>query len=176
MYCLVVVVPRYLGPFFVLLCSGIACGVRATNSQESKKLLAQSSIVMLAMLIVSIGSSTIQSLTRDVILRDSSPHLHWEVANDLSRMGIKAGDKVAFIGAAFFEYWARLARVKIVAEIPQGSTEKFWSAGPEVKSQVYSLLAKAGAKALITNQRVIHVSTEGWRQIGNTGYYLYLLQ
>ena len=64
------------------------------------------------------------------------------VAERLHSMGMKPGDRVALIGNGFHELsWARLERVKIVAEVPEetatdDSAAAFWSSGPQGEQTV----------------------------------------
>ena len=50
--------------------------------------------------------------------RDGSAAVHWEVATGLRRLGVARGDRVTVVGSGLgAARWARLARVKIVAEL-----------------------------------------------------------
>ena len=78
------------------------------------------------------------------------------VAERLRAMGIEPGDHVAMIGDGFNEYWARLEKVRIVAEAPNLNTDKtgdspaeFWDSSPEIELRVLNILKSAGAKAVI---------------------------
>jgi hypothetical protein len=92
-------------------------------------------------------------------------------------MGVQPGDKVAVIGNALYSasMWARLARVRIVAEMP-GNEESFWAADPYVKSQVIKSFASTGAKAIVAKEGPSYGSSIGWQIIENTGHYVYMLQ
>jgi hypothetical protein len=64
------------------------------------------------------------------------------VAERLRAMGFKPGDQVALIGDGFGEaYWARLEKVRIIAEVPHSletgdSAAAFWSSGLECEQTV----------------------------------------
>jgi hypothetical protein len=175
MYCLVNMAWRLVGPFLVLLFACVASSVRVTDSDESKKLLGHASIAMLAVIILSLSISRVQSVANLLIGRGIQTHVEWEVVQGLKDIGIHLGDEVAYIGDSFFAYWARLAQVRIVAEIPRGSIDKFLSADHTVKSQVFNVLAKAGAKAIVTHETAVYRATSGWHQIGDTNHYVYML-
>jgi hypothetical protein len=177
MYSLVHIAWRLVGPFVVLLLAGVASGVRVADSDETKKLLGRASTAMLIIIILSFGISTVQSVTRASVLigKDMQDHLQWQVAEGLKNIGIRPGHKVAFIGDSYYAYWARLARVQIIAEIPHRSMDKFLSADRTVKSQVFNALATTGAKVVLTNETAIYASTSGWQQIGDTDHYVYVL-
>ena len=104
------------------------------------------------------------------------------VAERLRAMGIEPGDHVAMIGDGFNEYWARLEKVRIVAEAPNLNTDKtgdspaeFWDSSPEIELRVLNILKSAGAKAVIA-PTAPKVPKPGWMQIGGTGYAVYLFQ
>lgn len=91
--------------------------------------------------------------------------VYWQVAQQLRDWGIRPGDKVASIGFTFDGYWAHLAQVTIVAEIPEGEAGTFWIATPETKSQVLALFAKYGAKAIVSNRVPQYTNPPGWTSI-----------
>jgi hypothetical protein len=187
MYSLVHAVPRYVGPFVVLLWVGVFCGVRLPDSYESRRLVACVIVAIISLVtLIKIAAPTAQVIYdsgRDLIRwRDTSVNLHWQVADGLRQMGIQAGDHVALIGLGSREYWARLARVRIVAEIPQShegepeyqEAHKFWAADDFVKSQIIQTFARTGAKVIVARERR-NAATTGWQSIANTDYYAYIL-
>jgi hypothetical protein len=104
------------------------------------------------------------------------------VAERLRTMGIEPGDHVAMIGDGFNEYWARLDKVRIVAEAPNLDTDKtgdspkeFWDSSPEIELRVLNILKSAGAKAVIAATPPKGL-TPGWMQIGDTGYAVYFFR
>lgn len=81
---------------------------------------------------------------------------------------------------------ARLARVTIVSEIPEGESlipdgpgfrdaEKFWEADSRAKTQVLNAIADTGAKAVVA-AIPNSASTAGWQRIGTTDLYVHLLK
>jgi len=99
------------------------------------------------------------------------------VAERLRTMGIEPGDHVALIGYGFGEeYWARLEKVRIVAEVPNletgDSTDAYWNSSPETERAVLNVLKSTGAKAVIADTPP-SVLPLGWVQIGNTGHAVY---
>lgn len=193
---------RYIGAFVVLLWMGVLSGVRLPDSQESRRLA-----ISVTFALVSITMLTTTGLTIKVVMEQGTgahmhpagditwerafpvvmeqgtgAHMHWRVADGLARMGVNPGDKVASIGASHEAYWARLARVRIVAEIPVSNYRKsykdlddFWMADPSVKSQVIQAFARTGAKVIVADRIPEYASATGWQRIGNTDYYAYLL-
>jgi len=185
MYSLVHIQPRYIAPFVVLLWAGILAGVRLPDSHESRRLVACVSVAISLVTIIKIVVPSAQVLYgrgRDLMRwQDASSNVHWQVADGLSRMGIQPGDQVALIGLGSRSYWARLARVRIVAEIPQSEDEEefqeadnLWAANDFVKSQVIKTFTRTGAKVIVARVPR-YASTIGWQRIGNTDYYAYIL-
>jgi hypothetical protein len=170
MYALVYVEPRYIGAFIVLFWLGVSSGVRVPASPVSKSLVACVSIAMVVSLLMTVSLLTLRTATAYAVDRDVS----WQVAEGLHRMGIYPGDKVACLGCYDSAYWARLARVHLIAEIPK--VDDFWAADPAMKAQVLEVFAKTGAQVIVTHQVPRHAPTSGWQQIGHTNYYAYPVQ
>jgi hypothetical protein len=103
------------------------------------------------------------------------PHLQYQVAEGLKRLGVQPGDKVASLGTSFSAYWARLARVQIIAEIKSGDVPTFWAADSLVKSQIIETFDATGAKVIVAENVPSPVYARGWQRIGNTGYFAYIL-
>lgn len=189
MYSLLHVSPRYIASFVVLLLAGMCSGVRLSNTEETRKLGWWMIIGLLAVMGIAIFALiprlSYHLVRGDTIVLDNfhwqrgSEHEQWRVADGLNRMGIEPGDKVGFIGYSFGAFWARLARVRIVAEITDQDMLDFWQADPSVKSQVFENFGRTGAKVIVTkktNKIPNYASMTGWQRIGNTDYYAYFLQ
>jgi hypothetical protein len=178
-YSLVHVEQRYISPFVVLLWAGAFSGVSLPDSEESGRLLASVSMAMLLIMAMMIGppnARVIYSVACDLMnWRVLPADLQWQVADGLSRMGIQPRDSVASIGNSDDAYWARLAKVRIVAEMPSKDADTFWAADDAVKSQVIQTFARAGAKVIVAEKAPSHISTIGWQQIGKTDHYVYFL-
>jgi hypothetical protein len=176
MYSLVYVSRRYICAFLVLLWIGIGCGMRLAESEEAKRLLAYAIIAIVVTIMITVSAPIGYSVVLSLRGRHTSAHAHWQVANGLNRIGVQSGDKVAVIGESRDAYWARLARVRIVAEIPQQNMETFWAAPAAVKSQVMQALADTGAKIVVTTRGSIYAAWNGWQEMGETGCYAYILR
>lgn len=174
MYCIVATNIRYVGSFFTLMWLGIFSGIHLPDSEDSRRLLRHVTVVMVLVLMM---VATHHFITRQLIIKKDSPFFHtqWQVADALNKMGIEPGDKVASIGNSHAHFWARLARVKIVAEMPHQSATMFWNADGATKSKVIEAFVKTGAKVIVTNIVPGSISDIGWQKIPNTNYYIYLL-
>ncbi len=175
MFSLVHLEPRYIAAYIVLLWLGLYSSVRLQNNSYSKKLV--EATVMLSVLILMISIGTMSAKEISGWQKVGSVHTDWEITKGLEKLGIKRGDKVATIGYAvpYSAYWARVAKVKIVAEIIRQDADKFWSQSEDVKGQVVKLFAKTGAKIIVTNQLPKYYSKGKWIQIGSSECYAYFL-
>jgi hypothetical protein len=95
-------------------------------------------------------------------------------------MGIEPGDKVAWIRPANFDAkrnyeWARLGEFRIVAEVPSGQEDRFWSAKPSQRAQALEKIAQTGAVAFVVTDVPPGFSEGGWQQVGQSNFRAYFL-
>jgi hypothetical protein len=107
-------------------------------------------------------------------------HFQWRVADELRRSGIHPEDKVAWLRPDPFNakqnyWWAKLARVRIVAEVPAGQENRFWRADAKSLDSFFKALRDTEAKALVATRMPVGYVVVGWKPLGDTGYYLYPL-
>ena len=93
----------------------------------------------------------------------------------MTRLGTRSGDNVAVIGeGAWDAAWARLAGVRIVAEVPPEEENRFLAVGEATRDQVFDALSKAGVSAIVTDYMPACAVT-GWNKLGKTQYCARLL-
>jgi hypothetical protein len=172
LYAFVYVEPRYLGAFMVLFWLGVGSGVRVPDAPAAKHLVACVSAAIAVSLLLTVSLLTLRTLTASSGGWDVS----WQVAEGLHRMGLQPGDQVACIGDPATAYWARLARVRIVAEIPLPEAADFWAADPDVRVHLLEKFTQTGAQVVVTEQVPGPARARGWQQIGQTNHYAYPLQ
>lgn len=163
---------RLIAVFIVLLFAGVFSSVRLPKSSESKKLIAGMTIATL----VIVGGFLSYDASKYLGASLHTKHPQWEIAEDLRKSGIQPGDRVAHLGLREY-YWARLAKVKIVAEIPK--EDEFWTEDAAVRNKVLETVEKTGAKAIVQKAGLDipdGALTEGWRKISNTDSYVYLFK
>lgn len=178
-YGIVLVSGRYIGVFVILFWADLLANIRLPDSQALRKLvpiLGSLIIIFLLANLVSFSLSGYQDLGAAANAASSmggqAPEWPGEVAQALLDSGLQAGDPVAIIGYGFDSFWARLARVKIVAEMPINEAELFWTAGPELQMEVIEAFANSGAKAIVAETVPDYASLPGWEQVGNSNYYI----
>ena len=100
------------------------------------------------------------------------PHKQWQVAEDLRKLGVNPGDRVARLPAHFGLAWARLLEVRSVAEIPALDGTEFWCEKPEARAEAIEKLRSLGITAFVAEQSDERCPPgPEWRKIGNGSYY-----
>jgi 4-amino-4-deoxy-L-arabinose transferase-like glycosyltransferase len=170
-YTLVLLEPRYVAPFLPLLWLAAFSAVFKSLPEKSPRV---AMAIILAILSV-MGVKLAKAISSDVIaLSSHEVNSNWEIAQGLHELGIAPGDKVAGLSRVAEAHWARLAGVTIVAEVPLGQENIFWTSGPELQSRVFEKLASTGARAVVTKEPPPGL-TAGWVQLHGTVYYAHLL-
>lgn len=183
-YMLVHFEQRYFAPFVVVIGMSLFAALRLRRTPEALRLVSALVFVTLAMFALSTGYYSAREFYSTV--RDLAPgrtaareDVQWQVADELSRMGVARGESVASIGNTMFNAWPRLARVRVVAEISTrtgGDVEKFWAADAARKRQVIETFARTGAKIIVAEGIPQWANNaDGWQRIGTTNYYVYFL-
>jgi hypothetical protein len=103
----------------------------------------------------------------------SEPFEQWEVARGLRDAGVSPGSTVGYIGTGLDAYWAHLAKVRIVAEIPESGVTSFAQASREQKGQVLGKFRELGVNAVLTKYPDVASSMEGWTRIAGSRYFLW---
>ena len=189
LYALVHVETRYLGAFVVISWLVLFSGIRLRREDVSRRLMSSVVLAMVAGCMVVILAKSIEAAysVGRVIVRgeDVSDAPYWRVADGLARMGVLPGEQVGFIGYGFAagSFWARLAKVQIIADIgtgplflPKPDVDLFWHASPDVKRKVIEAFANTGAKAIVANRIPFGHSDPEWQRIGDTDHFIYVLR
>jgi len=148
MYALIILIPRYVAPFAAIIVISVLSGVSWPESKVRRRIAAYLTLTILLSFLVAILwrpiNRTYNNLTQ--LTHGEEPHQQWLVANYLNSIGIKPGDKVASVGYAFLPVWSRLARTKVVSEIP--TAELVWLS-PSANLRVTEIFAKTGAQVVV---------------------------
>jgi hypothetical protein len=172
LYALVYVESRLVGPFLLLACVALFASLRFPDTDSARTVERVVSLALAIVLSVGIGWLGARSSFRAL---SPKPFVDWQVAERLKLTGIQPGDKIAFMGYSLNAYWAHMAGVQIVAEIPMGAASEYWSSSSQVKSKILSDFAAAGAKAVVTDQGPPSTPNEAWEKLGQTGYSVRML-
>jgi hypothetical protein len=182
-YALINVLGSYVDVFVVLFWAGLLINVRLHDSQTSRRLAFMLSVAMVLFMLVNIAAFNLEGFRNLVgwgnphqpVVSQAKP-LSWpgEVAEELHRLGVQPGDKVAIIGYGFNSFWARLAHVQIVAEMLWIEADGFWLGDAALQSEVLQAFASTGAEAVVAENVPGYASLSGWHQVGNSNYYIYI--
>jgi hypothetical protein len=183
LYALVLVEGRYVGAFVVLFLADLLRNISLPDAQSSKRLIAGTAGIIAFILLANLVMFNIQGLadfSRSQEGGESSsshpPAWPGEVAEELQDLGIQPGDPVGVIGYAFDSFWARLARVRIVAEMLDADADPFWTGGPALQKEVIQAFTQAGGKAIIAESVPAYASLEGWHQVEDSNYFIFLIR
>lgn len=161
---------RYIAPFIVLLFAGVFSSVRLPDAKDSKRLIVGITLATFLLISVPLPYKTTKGLWTGVT--EPKQPLHWQVAARLHQLGLQPGEKIAILGPYIHphHHWARLARVKIVAEILEADV--FWAKDAVVRSEILKKIENTGARVIVQKPEIkIPDSVSDWQKIGTTDYY-----
>ena len=169
MYSLVLVEFRYVAPFALMLMLWTLARVRIVVGAEPR-LLRRFHLVIILGPALAVGWAVARDLY-DVIR--NKPYEPWVVAQQLHAMGIPPGTDVGYIGTGLGAYWAHLAGVRIIVEIPNIEQPRFVAADAARRQQVLALFSSVGARAVVTGNADAANPADGWRQIPGTHHFIW---
>jgi 4-amino-4-deoxy-L-arabinose transferase-like glycosyltransferase len=181
LFCLISMEPRYVAPFVYLGFMGLVVGLRypATEAKPLRRATWSSVLLSACLLGVLAHSAVDQSLRGLVSTQEKASYqeaFSEEVAvrNLLLKKGLAPKDPVGIVGNPPM-YWARLAHVRILGEMPDA--KEFMQATTQDRAQAARSMKDAGFKALIGKGRSFRsLHSEGWEQVpGTRDYYVKML-
>lgn len=184
MYIGVHVEERMIAPYLVLFWMALFATARYRDLPGTRRCASLAVVALALFMVVTLADSILGEMAshspRDLF---SSPtaDFQWQVASDLHGMGIKPGDKVAWIRPSTFSEkqnytWARLAGVKIIAEVPTGEESRFWETTTDTRAKVFDVVARTGASAFVVTDVPTGFDSTDWKPLGTTGYWVHLLR
>jgi hypothetical protein len=169
MYSLVLVEFRYVAPFALLPLIWTLARIRIVIGAEPQLVRRFHFVVVLAPALAA-GWAATHDLYDAVRNEPYEPRV---VAQELHEMGIPAGTDVGTIGTGTDAYWAHLAGVRIIAEIPKTEQPRFIAADATRRQEVLVLFTSVGARAVITRNADAANPAEGWRPIPGTHHFIW---
>jgi hypothetical protein len=159
---------RYVAAYVVILWMVLFRSVTIPHSEESKRLL--SAVLACAALISAITLSAgagraMLHAGRYLVNGNGKPpffqsgYSNWKVVEYLHNAGVRAGERVGAVGWTYSAYWARMARVHIVAEIPAEGATAFWLSDLSKRAAIMQLFRSVGAKAVVAKSG--HMNAQG---------------
>ena len=175
LYLLVSVEPRYVAPFLALVLLGLFPAILLQNSKVGARRTAILTVVIATSVMVLTALLVVYHLAG---FPRKEPAGWWvRVGQSLNRAGVRPGEDVALIGNSSSGCrWARMARVRIVAQILPEDVNEFWRlSDSRVKAEVYDAFARGGAKAVVAEQTPPSNGLADWQRLGDTHYYVHFL-
>jgi hypothetical protein len=161
---------RLVGPFVLLLFAGLLLALRFRHPQQlavrplSAALLTGLAALLAVNLLFDAGTAAAELRQGE----GAKAHSAWGVAEELRALGVRPGDGVGCVGFSYDAYWARLAGVQIVAEVPEEDAAAFFAAGPEGQAAARRCFRSAGARAVVSDRAP--AGAAGWRPVPGTRY------
>ncbi|MBV8843265.1 MAG: hypothetical protein JO307_10685 [Bryobacterales bacterium] len=156
MYALVLIEGRYVAPFIALLVFVLTAG-------------APSKVLNFARLGAGVLTLGLVGVSQFNIARQPYPAASEQVAQSLEELGLRPGEKVAVVEDGLRHYWARLARVRVVAEIP--SAEQYSQAPVERRLAALSAVDRTGARWLVSSKPLPGSGDYSWHPVPSTNYF-----
>ncbi|MGO9119164.1 MAG: hypothetical protein ACLQPD_16350 [Desulfomonilaceae bacterium] len=181
-YCLLNVEPRYIASFLFLGFVALVMSVRYPEHKPRSRVLMLGSAIALTLFFMGLSAySLVDQSCRS--LRSKGGKLSYKeafleqiaVKDFLQKQGIVQGDEIAIIGSPPVN-WARMAGVKIVAEVPD--IDQMLSASAEQRAASLAALRNEGVKSIVVKDvRFREPSQSNWIPIPGTGdYFAHTLQ
>jgi hypothetical protein len=180
LYGAVLVEDRYVGVFVLLFWADILANVRISNTDSNRLWLRSLSVVAALGILINIAMFNLDGFGRlrssmeiSVAGQSAPPARPLAVAQALQNLGVRPGEQVGVIGYAYDSFWARLARVRIVAELLENDAEDLWYADDDHWRSVLRAFSDAGVSAVIAEYVPDDVRLDDWHRVENTNYYIY---
>lgn len=181
LYGMVLVEGRYVGAFILLFWADILGNIRIPNLPANGRWLRVLSSIAAFGLLANIILFNLDGFTRlnpslksslDAVAAPNARPI--AVARTLQELGVRQGDKVGVIGYAYDSFWARLARVRIIAEMLESDAEEFWRGDEALRQSVMQAFANTGVDAVVAEYVPDYAGLRDWHQVENSNYYIYL--
>lgn len=161
---------RYVAVFAVLLHLMAATSLRFRRVQPPALL---KGMLAVGVAVVSFGMIATVTANELTALRQRRPMPPWQVAHGLQEVGVRAGMRITTIGKIDrHAFWARLARVQIIAEVPNHAS--FWAKSPDTQQLLLHVLAQTGAQIVVSEGIPMSALDRGWRLAKATNYGVYV--
>jgi hypothetical protein len=172
MYSLVHIEFRYFAPFPLMLLMWILSRMKIATGAGPLLVRRFHFVIILAPALAMAWAAG-----RDIYdVARNKPYELWVVAQRLSEMGLPPGTDVGYIGTGLDAYWAHLAGLRIIVEIPDEQQSRFIGAGAARRQQVLALFSSVGAKAVVTKSAEAAKAADGWHPIPGTHHFVWQQQ
>jgi len=173
MYGAVELLPRFVGPFFVIFVTVVTGElfdrIRTTSILLNTFLLLGAAALLLMHVVFS-------RLIGGTISAESDGKVQQVLANDLRGIGVEPNEKIAILGDPFNVYFAFQDKLQVVATIgfrggnEQGDSNMFWSMNAKSQALLEDQLASLGVSAIISSSPCGSAAGSEWLAVGNHHY------
>jgi hypothetical protein len=167
MYALVHVDHRYVSPFLVFLWLTIY-GVLTLRLKGQCTWPILATCICTAMLTFTANPLTAGARVMRDCIRPRRSEDYELAADRLRNLGLHSGDRLALVGSAFspaqaYPYYARIDRLRVVAQVPDEN--EFWRLSAPELELLEERLASIGVKAIVAINRPDYVSRLNWSDV-----------
>jgi hypothetical protein len=188
LYGLVFAEARYVAPFVLLLWAGLLSAVGLSPGAADRRIASAAMTVLTLFVWINIGALNLQGLAglagfesapremaasvqgRSLANQDTARHPL--IGFELRDAGLTVDDPIAFVGYSYSAFWARLARLRIVAEIRPEEAAEFWALDLDRRGEVLAVLQRAGARAVVAEPPSSPADATGWTVLPVSRYLL----
>jgi hypothetical protein len=172
MFSLVWVEARYVAAYFAVLVMVLLATVRLPATAANRRILALAPACLAILCVTLLTSERLRGFSVPTPMADD-----WQVAQAVRTLGVHNVGVLEYANHQHYR-WARLARVRIVAEVyvdafRQDGEEVFWGAGEAAQRQAIDAFQRGGADAIVSREPPRGATASQWRAVGP--YYAYLL-
>ena len=161
MYALVHVDTRFIGAYFVLLWLAIY-GAFMFRLNRRVVVAIYATVAGTVMILFMVGMAEASARIASDLVRPTQPD-YVIVGERLHNLGLQSGDRLAVVTDSLAPYYARYARLRVVAQIPD--TDEFWKlSDPQLKA-VADCLSRIGVKAIVAGNRPDSFAVGDWQDV-----------
>jgi hypothetical protein len=172
LYAMVLVEERYVAPFLVLFVLGALALLRLPRNGWRAALAGLVSVLVVVAVVLQADPDSLPTTDRLA----SSDDEQVNVALALRSAGIQPGDAVATGNRGFNAYWARLARVTLVAEVSGYDGTAVLESDARARAAAQQVLLAQPVRAVVAYSWPAQTADPGWRPVAGTGYFYYLVR
>lgn len=165
---------RYFPGYFTLFLAGTALSLKLKNTDRARSAFKVAAYLGVFLFAIPLAIQTFEDVK---LLVAGPPATSFNIAQDLHGLGIKEHDYVASVDPTREYWWSRVARTKIVVEIPDidGLFENY----PKTMDNVFAVLKQHGVKAVILLPARYEKVVEGdarWKRLANSDRFVHVIE
>jgi len=182
LYCLVYVDSRYVAGPVLVIGIVIIANVASLNRQAQEswsKLGRWAAVMTLCLALIPDRLAFIGA----ILHIPSSPFYDQQtsIAREMRTLGVRPGDRIAYVGLGINAYWALLDNVRVTAEVPvivkrngdlvnyiqddYSNTDAFWHADSKTKEEIFALFRENQICAVVSDVVPFGADTSGWQKL-----------